>query len=175
MPAVSVERTYLELRSRADLTPSRRIPTDPPVLARVSPISPEAYRLIYNAVGARWHWRDRLAWPDAQLQAQLDRADVHVWVLGDPRDPDGYFELQGPVDGSVEIAYFGLVPRAMGRGLGAWLLTRAVEESWRAGATRVWLHTCTLDSPPALPNYLARGFREFHRERYVAELPDAPR
>ena len=30
---------------------------------------------------------------------------------------------------------------------------------------RVWLHTCTLDSPQALPNYEARGMRIFKRER----------
>ena len=40
------------------------------------------------------------------------------------------------------------------------------------GATRVWLHTCTLDGEAALPNYLARGFTPFRTERYVATLPD---
>jgi hypothetical protein len=35
----------------------------------------------------------------------------------------------------------------------------------------VWLHTCTLDSPHALPNYLARGFREFRKEIYQADIP----
>jgi len=29
------------------------------------------------------------------------------------------------------------------------------------GASRVWLHTCTLDHPSALANYKARGFRIF--------------
>ena len=38
------------------------------------------------------------------------------------------------------------------------------------GAERVWLHTCTLDSPRALPNYKARGFREFKRETYQTEI-----
>jgi GNAT superfamily N-acetyltransferase len=175
MTVVDVERTFLELCSPADLTPSTRAPADPPPLASVSPISPAAYRVVYRAVGERWYWRDRLAWSDERLEAQLARADVHVWILGDPRDPDGFFELQGPEDGSIEIAYFGLVPRAMGRGLGAWMLTRAVEEAWRAGGGRAWLHTCTLDSPHALPNYLARGFREFRREHYTAELPDGRR
>jgi len=37
---------------------------------------------------------------------------------------------------------------------------------------RVWLHTCTLDDPAALPNYVARGFRPFREERYEADLPD---
>jgi len=30
--------------------------------------------------------------------------------------------------------------------------------AWAWGAAYVWLHTCTLDAPAALPNYLARGF-----------------
>jgi GNAT superfamily N-acetyltransferase len=174
MPAVSVERTYLELRGPADLIPSWRPLVDPPPLARVSPISPAEYRAVYRAVGEAWYWRDRLEWPDERLREQLGRPDVQVWMLGDRRTPAGFFELQGPAEGSVEIAYFGLVPSAMGRGWGGWLLTRAAEEAWSAGARRVWLHTCTLDSPHALPNYLARGFREVRREHYTAQLPDEP-
>ena len=170
MPAIEVERTYLELRSRGDLRRSPRTPVHPPPLARLFPISPAAYLALYRAVGERWQWRDRLAWDEPRLRAHLDRPDVHVWVLGDPRDPDGYFELEGPLERSVEIVYFGLVARAMGRGLGAWMLERAVEEAWMLGPDRVWLHTCTLDSPQALPNYLARGFREFRRERYTVNI-----
>jgi len=34
----------------------------------------------------------------------------------------------------------------------------------------VWLHTCTLDSPNALPNYRARGFRPYRTERYETEI-----
>jgi hypothetical protein len=51
------------------------------------------------------------------------------------------------------------------------MLSRAVVEAWSMGATRVWLHTCTLDSPHALSNYRARGFQEFKQERYTKELP----
>ena len=40
--------------------------------------------------------------------------------------------------------------------------------AWALAPTRVWLHTCTLDAKAALPNYLARGFRPFKEERYVA-------
>lgn len=82
----------------------------------------------------------------------------------------GYFELQRQDDGSVEIVYFGLVPKFIGRGLGGPLLTRAVEEAWTMGAKRVWLHTCTLDSPRALPGYKARGFREFRTERLEVDI-----
>jgi GNAT superfamily N-acetyltransferase len=68
------------------------------------------------------------------------------------------------VDGAVEIAYFGLLPEYFGRGWDGHLLTRAVETAWGLGASRVWLHTCTLDHPAALPNYLRRGFRRVREE-----------
>ena len=85
--------------------------------------------------------------------------------------PAGYFELEREEDGSVQVAYFGLLPEFVGRGLGKYLLTRAVEEAFDLGASRVWLHTCTLDHPGALPNYLARGFRKTREETYTAEVP----
>jgi len=34
----------------------------------------------------------------------------------------------------------------------------------------VWLHTCTLDHPRALANYVAGGFRVVREERYTARL-----
>jgi hypothetical protein len=40
----------------------------------------------------------------------------------------------------------------------------------RATSTKVWLHTCTLDSERALPNYKARGFREFRTERLEVDI-----
>ena len=86
--------------------------------------------------------------------------------------PAGYFELHAPGDGAVEIAYFGLLPEFFGRGWGGHLLTRAVDTAWSLGAARVWLHTCTLDHPAALPNYLRRGFRPVREETYTAHLAE---
>ena len=52
------------------------------------------------------------------------------------------------------------------------LLTSAIDEAWslKPAASRVWLHTCTLDHPAALANYLARGFQVTHSERYTVDL-----
>ena len=44
------------------------------------------------------------------------------------------------------------------------------ERAWADGANRVWLHTCTLDDPAAMPNYLKRGFLPFKTEKYSVEL-----
>lgn len=50
------------------------------------------------------------------------------------------------------------------------LLTRAVQEAWALGGQRVWLHTCTLDSPRALPGYQARGFRPYKTEKLEVDI-----
>ena len=170
MRVVSVERTYLEMRERPAADAARE-----PAGVRVERLSPcpvPLFRRLYRDVGAPWHWRDRDLWSDAQLAAHLGRDDVEVWVLRSGEEPAGFFELvrHGGETGT-EIAYFGLAPRFVGRGLGRLLLARAIDAAWSGGAARVWLHTCTLDSPAALPNYLARGFTPYRRETYEAELP----
>lgn len=141
-------------------------------IALRSPCPVPLYRRLYKEVGEQWYWHDRLEWSDDDLAAHLASPDIAVWVLEAVSDADGYFELQRHPDGSVEIAYFGIVPRLIGGGLGGFMLERAVKEAWAmgAGATRVWLHTCTLDSERALPNYKARGFREFKTERLEVDI-----
>jgi GNAT superfamily N-acetyltransferase len=167
---VNVVRTYLEMRAPSALRPAP-LADSRTTLERVDPCPVALYRALYYAVGARYHWRDRLAWSDEELAAHLTSPDVEVWVLHWQGERAGFYELRRHDDGSVEIAYFGLVERAFGRGLGKHLLTRAVERAWSLGATRVWLHTCTLDSPVALPNYLARGFTAYKEETYAVALP----
>lgn len=169
----TVTRTYLRLDHPEGLR-ARRV-SDPMVsVERERPISAPQYRHLYAAVGHAWHWRDRDAWSDAQLQAQLDQPDVHVFVMRVGGEIAGYVELQRHAAGDVEIVYFGLVPAFIGLGLGAHLLTVAIEEAASIGATSVWLHTCSLDHPAALANYQARGFVPFRVEQYETELAGHP-
>jgi GNAT superfamily N-acetyltransferase len=128
------------------------------------------WRYLYAEVGRRYRWVDRLVWSDAQVRSYLDDPSMSLWLLTVDGAPAGYYELTRGQDGAVEIAYFGLLQDFTGRGLGGHLLTDAVERAWESGATRVWLHTCTLDHPAALPNYLARGFRIYDEEPYTAPL-----
>jgi GNAT superfamily N-acetyltransferase len=121
-------------------------------------------------VGEQWFWHDRLEWSDDELAEHLGKPHVAVWELQVKGESAGYFELQRHGDGGVEIVYFGLMPQFIGRGLGGFMLTRAVLEGWAMGAERVWLHTCTLDSPNALPAYQARGFRPFKTERLEVDV-----
>lgn len=134
---------------------------------------PELNRFFYTAVGGDWFWIDRLSWTYEQWLAWLDRPELETWIGSVEGTPAGYFELEKQPGDNVELAYFGLLPRFIGRGLGGALLTAAVERAWRMGAARVWLHTCSLDGPASLANYQARGFRIFKTERLTRDFPAA--
>ncbi|MDB4878409.1 MAG: GCN5-related N-acetyltransferase [Gemmatimonadetes bacterium] len=169
-PVVEVVRTYLELRSPEQLRAART--TDPHVrFVRRESVGVEQYRRLYRAVGDQWHWHDRNAWPDERITSYFASPNVYLWECLVGNESAGYFELARSEDGSVEVVYFGLAAPFIGRGLGKAMLTRAAEEAWALGPSRVWLHTCTLDSPHALPNYRARGFEVVKQETYVMQLP----
>jgi GNAT superfamily N-acetyltransferase len=143
-------------------------------LARAARDDVALFRQLYRNVGGPYHWRDRNALADDALLGHLASPDVQLWVLYSDGTPAGFFELGAHPDGSVEIVYFGIMQRFFGRGIGKHLLTCAVRAAWALGPTRVWLHTCTLDSPSALPNYLARGFDPVRTETYETTVPDGP-
>ena len=165
---IEVTRTYLEMRAPADLQATRS--NDP--LIRIEPqldCSIELFRFLYAEVGKNYHWIDRLPWTDEQISEHLDKSENSIWLMTYDGETAGYFELRKCADGSTELAYFGLLPSFIGRGLGKHLLTCATAQAWTDGANRVWLHTCTLDDPAALPNYLKRGFKPFKTEKYKIE------
>jgi GNAT superfamily N-acetyltransferase len=158
-------RTYLEMTDRADLE-AAPAPAGDLSVERVELPSPSLWRHLYTEVGREYHWVDRLGWSDEDVARYFADPMLELWVLQEAGTTGGYFELRAEPDGAVEIAYFGLLPAFVGRGLGKFLLTRAVECAWARGATRVWLHTSSLDHPAALPNYLARGFRVWKQQTY---------
>ncbi|HJQ18878.1 MAG TPA: GNAT family N-acetyltransferase [Gemmatimonadaceae bacterium] len=166
---VEVVRTYLTLDAPAELRASTAVHPEAQ-LERRDPCPVALYRRLYHDVGERWFWHERLKWTDAELEDHLANPRVAVWELLVRGESAGYFELYRHEDASVEIDYLGLTAPFIGRGLGGLMLTRAVEEAWALGATRVWLHTCTLDSPNALPGYQARGFRPYKTEKLEVDI-----
>ncbi|HYB44709.1 MAG TPA: GNAT family N-acetyltransferase [Candidatus Methylomirabilis sp.] len=169
----SVTTTSLEMTDRAEHRAARPA-TRPFDLVRAELACPELNRFLYAAVGARWGWYSRLPWDFARWLAYLDRPELETWIAYVTGTTAGYFELERQERGDVELAYFGLLPAFIGQGMGGVLLTRAIDRAWDMGARRVWVHTCTLDHPRALANYLARGFRIFRVEEKLEELPDHP-
>ena len=165
-------RTHLEMRDISALRATLR-PVDDATLEREQ-LTPVDYRALYAAVGGAWQWFDRLDARDKELGTYLAAPNVQVWILRVAGAVAGYFELQRHDDARVEIMYFGLLTAYFGRRLGGWMLTRAVEQAFAMNATHVTLHTCTLDSPHALPNYLARGFMIAREEEYIVEPRQDP-
>lgn len=170
---VEVIITHLEMTDRAQLRPARAAAV-PFALMRAELPSPEFGRFLYTAVGAAWSWYARLGWDRAAWRGHLARPEVEIWVAYVAGTPAGYFELERQAAESVEIAYFGVLPDFIGKGLGGALLAAAAARAWELAAARVWVHTCSLDHPAALANYEARGFRVFKVERRIEELPDLP-
>ncbi len=164
MPAITVTRTYLEMTAPQDLRPAGEAQAGVR-LERMASCPWHFYRYLYTEVGRPYHWRDRLPWTEAQFREWLAGPSA-LWLLTAEGAPAGFFELRTHPDHSVEIAYFGVLPEFQARGLGKYLLTRAVQAAWDDQPSRVWLHTCTLDHPGALPNYLKRGFRITGEEQY---------
>ena len=120
-------------------------------------------RFLYQFVGEKWAWKDKLVWTDEQWRAYVEDEHLRTFVAFYDGSVAGYFEL-AERDQEVEIAYFGLVAPFIGRGLGGPLLTRTLQEAWNLAPKRVWVHTCTLDHEAALANYQARGMSVYKTE-----------
>ena len=158
-------RTYLEMKDPSQLTGEASAPPGVSLVCERS-YPPAQWRRLYAEVGADYHWVDRLGWTDQDIQRYLDDPAVELWILREGTEDAGYFELRRDAEGGIEIAYFGLLPAFTVRGLGRYLLDAAVTRAWALGASRVWVHTSSLDHPTALPNYLARGFSVWKQEVY---------
>jgi GNAT superfamily N-acetyltransferase len=122
----------------------------------------EFNKFLYQLVGKTWEWIDKLVLTDDEWRAFAEADNLRTWVAYLEGSPAGYYELQQQYDGDVEIAYFGLAPRFIGKGFGGYLLSHAIRSAWDwDGTRRVWVHTCTLDHHGALANYKARGMKVY--------------
>ena len=155
---MSTVTTYLEMRSPDPLRPARCADKRFQIRQKKEP-DWRFNRDLYLAVGESWSWNDKRSWTDEQWKEYGLTPELRTFgaYYGDALA--GYYELRSDNEGTVEIAYFGLLPEFFGRGFGGALLTSAIEEAWRMSPsiTRVWVHTCTRDHPRALANYQARG------------------
>ena len=122
-------------------------------------------RFLYQLVGGKWAWTDKLSWSEEQWRDYAERDTLRTWAAWRDGSPAGYFELERESGGRVEINYFGLAGKFIGRGFGGWLLSQAIENAWSWQASRVIVNTCSLDHPSALANYQARGMTLYRTEQ----------
>ncbi len=126
---MDVTTWYLEQTSPDDLLQGRP-PGVPVDVVRAEIPSPEFSRFLYTAVGGDWQWTSRLPWTWRQWTEFLDRPGTETWVAWRQGTPAGYVELVAQDSGVVEIASFGLLPSAIGLGLGGHLLSFGTARAW---------------------------------------------
>lgn len=133
------------------------------------------YLQLFRRVGAPWLWQSRLVQDEARVIGDIEDDRVEIYLVMDGDDKVGFVELDFRQSGACEIVYFGLIPAYGGKGHGRWLMAQILKRAWQGKADspaikRVWLHTCSLDDPRALPFYLKNGFVPFAQD--IAISPD---
>jgi GNAT superfamily N-acetyltransferase len=165
---MTVTTFYLEM-----FAPPKRVVSPPEEglsVVRAEKPNVAYYRFLYDAVGGDYDWTSRKKLSDAELVLLLHDPRVEVYVLMAHDVPAGIAELDRRIDGEIELVHFGLTAEFIGRGLGRYFLGWAVEKAWSYEPRRFWLHTCTLDHPAALPNYLKAGLTVYKEGLHEGDM-----
>ena len=159
-----VKRNYLEINSLQDLHEGTE-PTEDYSLNLLDPINFQLNKFFYKNIGLNHKWVDRLVWTESQWIDYVSNNNVKTYVFKFKDDLAGFFELISHNEKKeVEIAYFGLLEEFQNKKLGSYLLSQAIQKSFKGNVNRVWVHTCSLDHKNALNNYIARGMKIFKTE-----------
>ncbi|MEC4806798.1 MAG: GNAT family N-acetyltransferase [Jaaginema sp. PMC 1079.18] len=159
---------YLEMTNREQLQVRGETVRDLDIRECVI-CQPKLNRFLYEYVGKKWQWCDKLSWSSSQWQNYVCDENLRTFLALKQGAIAGYYELQYQPGDNVEIAYFGLAPEFINQGYGGFLLTQALQNAWNwHSCQRVWVHTCTNDHPQALRNYLKSGFAVYCTE----EIPN---
>ena len=159
-----VQRNYLEINSIEDLIETAK-PADNYSLNLLDPNNFQLNKFFYKNIGKKHKWIDRLVWTETQWIDYVSSEKVETYIFKYKDDLVGFFELISHSENKeVEIAYFGLLEEFQNKKLGSYLLSQAIQKSFKENISRVWLHTCSLDHKNALNNYIARGMKIFKSE-----------
>jgi GNAT superfamily N-acetyltransferase len=159
-----VQRNYLEINSIQDLIKVIE-PEGDYSLNLLKPINFQLNKFFYKNIGKKHKWIDRLVWTEAQWIDYVSNKNVKTYVFKFKDDLAGFFELISHDEKrEVEIAYLGLLEEFQNKKLGSYLLSQAIQKSFKGSINRVWVHTCSLDHKNALNNYIARGMKIFKTE-----------
>ena len=160
-----ITRFYLNIFSKKELHKSNCKETNLEVFLESKPTI-DLCKFFYKEVGRDFFWRDRLKWSDQDWLDYISNDFFKLYILKQNNKLAGYYELlYDPKIPTMEIPYFGIFKEFYGKGIGGHLLTDAIITSFNHKINKVWVHTCTLDHPNALKNYLARGMKIFKTEK----------
>ncbi|MBV45813.1 MAG: hypothetical protein CL900_01180, partial [Dehalococcoidia bacterium] len=134
---------YLEILSRENINRKLVVQTDLKITQVREPDSAFA-QWLYRTVGREWYWVDRYYWSLSEWEEWISDSCISLWIMELSGKPIGFYMLDPQDNNNVEVSYFGLIPGYLGSGLGGHLLTNALDDAFSMGASRVWLHTCSL-------------------------------
>ena len=161
---ISVKRNFLELKNIKELVKKDK-PENNYYVEKIKPDF-QLNKFFYKQIGKKYRWTDRLIWTDLQWSNYVSNKNLETYVIKNGDDLVGYFELiHHPEINETELAYLGLFEDYFGKGVGGYALTTAIVKSFEKKIKRMWVHTCTLDHPNAIKNYLARGMKIFKEEK----------
>lgn len=165
--------TFLEMTSRPGFGWPPQVSGPPASLLAADTPPPWYFLALYDAVGRDYLWTDMHHRNEADLAAWLSDPAVSLFTCMRSGWPHGFFLLDWREAGGCNLAYFGLVPQAVGTGLGSFLLRTAILTGWdRTGVTRMTVNTCTLDHPRALALYQRHGFAPVRQEQHTLVLTE---
>jgi GNAT superfamily N-acetyltransferase len=159
--------TWLEMTQRPSY-PWPHAPSGPPAALLKAEAPPVWFFIgLYDAVGRDYAWEDMHAEAEDDLARWLSDPRTALYTLMRSGWPHGFFLLDHSDPGTCNLAYFGLVPEAVGLGLGRFLLESAVHMGWQGpGVERMTVNTNTLDHPRALGLYQRAGFAPVRRTEH---------
>ena len=160
---IPVQRNFLELKDLKNLK-TNSINEKKYLVKKIKPDF-QLNKFFYKQVGKKHRWIDRLSWSDGKWINYISNKNLETYIISESDELAGFFELlYNPELKETEISYFGLLEEYIGKGIGGYALSVAIKKSFEKNIKRVWLHTCTLDHPNALKNYIARGMTVFKKE-----------
>ncbi len=162
--------TFLEMTSKPSALPPP-MPKGKVAIMRAAHPPVHFYRYLYDTIGDAYFWVDRRKLSDAALAAIVQDPEVELHVLYVDGNPAGMAELDMRDAMTGQLAYFGLMPEAVGKRLGYFFCYHAVMNAWARPISKLLINTCTLDHPRALPLYQRLGFVPYSREDRYIELP----
>ena len=161
--------TFLEMKAKPNLQPPP-MPAGKLAILRADRPPTHFYRYLYDTIGDSYYWVDRRRLTDEALVEIIHSPKLELYVLYADGCPAGMAELDFREPGTGLLAYFGLLPEFIGRGLGSYFLHNAIQNAWLKPISTLLVNTGTLDHPRALPLYQRMGFTPYSREDRSVEL-----
>ena len=114
---------------------------------------------LYKTIGSSYHWTDQLNKTKKQINNFINDENVKFYSLIKQGWPAGFYILDFREKFVCDLSYIGLVPDAVGKGLGSFLFKTAILSAWeKTNIKKLTVNTCSLDHKNALPLYQKLGF-----------------